>query len=51
MNEERDYVSVLADALSALRNIPDDECSEDVSETLVAVEEDVSDVLKWLRGS
>ena len=51
MNEERDYVSVLDDALSALRNIPDDECSEGVWEYIEAIKEDVSDVLEWLRGT
>jgi len=51
MNEERDYLSVLADALSALQEIPDNEHSEEVGETLDAVVEDVSDVLDWLRGA
>ena len=51
MNEERDYTAIMEDALSALKNIPCHERSEEVGETLEAVIEDISDVLEWLRGA
>jgi len=48
---EPDYVAWVADALFALRNIPDDEHSEEVGETIGAVIEDLEGVLSWLRGA
>ncbi len=49
--DEPDYIAFLGDSLDALRNIPDDECSEEVSETICAVIEDLDSVLAWLRGA
>jgi len=51
MNEERDYIGILADALNGLRNIPEKERSEEVGETIDAAIEDIDDVLTWLRAS
>ena len=49
LREDRDYTSVLADALDALKNVPEKECSEEVQETINAAIEDMRDVLAWLR--
>jgi len=49
--DEPDYIAWLGDSLDALRNIPDDECSEEVSKTICAVIEDLGGVLAWLRGA
>lgn len=49
--EEPDYIAWLGDALDALRNIPEDEHSEEVGETLSAVIEDLDGVLTWFRGA
>lgn len=46
--EDRDYTAILADALDALRSVPDDEHTEEVGETLEAVIEDLSDVLQFM---
>jgi len=51
MKAEPDYVAWLADALSALQNIPEDEHSEEVGETIDAVIDDLGSVLTWLRGA